>query len=212
MIQYPRAIALYQPMGRLYFSDWGTHPHIGVMGMDGSDSKILLDNSPPKDGTRRVAPMLGWPNDIIIDRLSNDGQFEGDWSPSPMVYFCDAKFDYIARTNLEFTEFHKIFVHGKGDAHVFSISLYEEFIYFADWKNNKRIYRIHKYCDDDSGGKLCTPEAITKTTSDKPMAVVVVSPRLQPPLPDNPCPANHCADNQLCLLKPNEQKGVQFRV
>ena len=68
-----------------------------------------------------------------------------------MIYFCDAKFDYIARTNLDFTEFTTIFNHEQGEAHVFSISIFEDFIYFSDWKNQKKIFRIHKYCDDGNG-------------------------------------------------------------
>ena len=119
--------------------------------MDGSNSKILLSNSKIPGQTIRKGPLLGWPNDIIIDRLSNSASKTGNWSDSPFVYFCDAKFDYIARTNLEFTEFTTIFTHGQIEAHVFSISLFEDYIYFADWKNQKKIYRIHKYCDDSKG-------------------------------------------------------------
>ena len=36
MIDNPRAIALYQPRGVMFFTDWGKSPHIGRMGMDGS--------------------------------------------------------------------------------------------------------------------------------------------------------------------------------
>ena len=96
------------------------------MDMDGSNSKILLSNSKIPGQTIRKGPLLGWPNDIIIDRLSNSASKTGNWSDSPFVYFCDAKFDYIARTNLEFTEFTTIFTHGQIEAHVFSISLFED--------------------------------------------------------------------------------------
>ena len=109
------------------------------MGMDGSNSEILLSNSKSPGQTVRKGPLLGWPNDIIIDRLSNSSKKTGNWSDNPMIYFCDAKFDYIARTNLDFTEFTTIFNHEQGEAHVFSISIFEDFIYFSDWKNQKKI-------------------------------------------------------------------------
>ena len=210
-IEYPRAIALYQPHGIFYFTDWGRQPHIGRMGMDGSNPEILHSNinykSQKLSGKFRKAPLLGWPNDIIIDRTANKGSFNGSWSPSPMIYFCDAKFDYIVRTNLDFTEFHTIYTHGKAEAHVFSMTLFEEYIYFSDWKNNRKIFRIHKYCDDGNAGVQCTAEAITESTMDKPMAVVVVNPLLQPPIPHNPCEGlcNVGADgNELCLLTPKK--------
>ena len=208
MIEFPRAIALYQSRGVLFFSDWGRNPHIGRMDMDGSNAKILLSNKNTKSNRHRKAPVLGWPNDIIIDRIANNGNYTGNWSPNPNIYFCDAQQDYIARTNYDFTEFHVIFKHGKQDAHVFSITMFEEYIYFSDWKLNRRIYRIHKYCDDGTAGqsgKLCTAEPVSESSPQKPMAVVVVNKLLQPELPINPCDdANCAAKHALCLLKPSD--------
>ena len=77
--------------------------------MDGSDVRILLDNKKVKASRNlKNAPPIEWPNDIIIDHMVSTKPYDGEWSPNPMIYFCDAKYDYIVRTDFEFKEFHKI--------------------------------------------------------------------------------------------------------
>jgi len=102
------------------------------------------------------------------------------------------------RTNFDFTEFHEIFKHGNGDNHVFSMALFEEYIYFADWKGEggRGLYRISKYCDEN-GGTLCVAEKMTQQSSLKPMGVIIVNPLLQPELPENPCERKPCEINEL---------------
>ena len=51
-LQEPRAIVVDPHHGYLYWTDWGTTPHIGKMGLDGSNVfRLELDRSE-----------LGWPN------------------------------------------------------------------------------------------------------------------------------------------------------
>ena len=44
-LQEPRAIALDPSQGFLYWTDWGDKPHIGKAGMDGSDSRVIVNAS-----------------------------------------------------------------------------------------------------------------------------------------------------------------------
>jgi hypothetical protein len=174
MIQHPRALTFYQLHGTLYFSDWGDRAHIGRIGMDGSNVEILLDKS------KSVHDIdIGWPNDIVIDRAASTVPFKGHWSQSPNIYWCDAKFDHIARANVDFSEVHIIYkVPDVKEEHIFSMALFGDYIYFADWKNQRAIMRIHKFCTVD-----CSPEIVTQQSADKPMAMAIVHSLMQPSLP-----------------------------
>ena len=212
LIMHPRAMAFYQAQGWLYFSDWSTsNPHIGRIGMDGSELSVLIDNKENKN----LETPIGWPNDIIIDNTASSVPFEGDWSPSPNIYWCDAKHDYIARANMDFTEVQVIHI-GNGENykdsfHAFSMSLFGDFIYYSDWKGDRAIWRIYKFCDDKNTERNCRPQKVSQSLPDKPMAVIVVHPFKQPQLPKNPCltddGSQKCATPQLCVLFPIPADG-----
>ena len=217
LIMHPRAMAFYQAQGWLYFSDWSTsNPHIGRIGMDGSELSVLIDNKARK----KLETPIGWPNDIIIDNTASSVPFEGDWSPSPNIYWCDAKHDYIARANMDFSEVQIIH---KGNAanykdsfHAFSMSMFGDFIYYSDWKGDRAIWRIYKFCDDDNTDRNCQPQKVSQSLPDKPMAVIVVHPFKQPALPKNPCLDNDgkpkcqstSTNPQLCVLYPTTENAV----
>ncbi|KAG7257364.1 hypothetical protein CRUP_022800, partial [Coryphaenoides rupestris] len=52
----PRAIALYNEMGYMYWTDWGENAKLERAAMDGSDRAVLISNN------------LGWPNGLAIDK------------------------------------------------------------------------------------------------------------------------------------------------
>ena len=60
----------------LYWTDWGNQPHIGKAGMDGSQQKIIVNNS------------LGWPNALTISYVTKE------------LFWADAHQDYIAYSDL----------------------------------------------------------------------------------------------------------------
>lgn len=60
----------------MYWTDWGNQPHIGKAGMDGSQQKIIVNNS------------LGWPNALTISYVTNE------------LFWADAHQDYIAYSDL----------------------------------------------------------------------------------------------------------------
>lgn len=61
----------------MFWTDWGTVPHIAKAGMDGSDPHIFI-----KDG-------LQWPSSIALDYGNK------------RLYWVDAKFHFIESVNLD---------------------------------------------------------------------------------------------------------------
>jgi hypothetical protein len=41
-VQEPRGLEVFPQKGLLFWTDWGDTPHIGSMGMDGTNPKIII--------------------------------------------------------------------------------------------------------------------------------------------------------------------------
>lgn len=61
----------------LYWSDWGDVPHIGRIGMDGTDRSIIIKDK------------ITWPNGLTLDFIND------------RIYWADAREDYIAFASLD---------------------------------------------------------------------------------------------------------------
>lgn len=61
----------------MYWTDWGNRPYIAKAGMDGSDVRIIINDT------------LGWPNAITISYETQE------------IFWGDAKLDYIAVADLD---------------------------------------------------------------------------------------------------------------
>lgn len=61
----------------LYWSDWGDVPHIGRIGMDGTDRSIIVKDK------------ITWPNGLTLDFIND------------RIYWADAREDYIAFASLD---------------------------------------------------------------------------------------------------------------
>ncbi len=61
----------------LYWSDWGDVPHIGRIGMDGTDYRIIIQDK------------ITWPNGLTLDFIND------------RIYWADAREDYIAFSSLD---------------------------------------------------------------------------------------------------------------
>lgn len=61
----------------LYWSDWGDVPHIGRIGMDGTDRHIIIQDK------------ITWPNGLTLDFIND------------RIYWADAREDYIAFASLD---------------------------------------------------------------------------------------------------------------
>ncbi|XP_056636916.1 low-density lipoprotein receptor-related protein 1 isoform X1 [Diorhabda sublineata] len=171
-LEEPRAIALDPRRGYLYWSDWGTRVHIGKAGMDGSNPKIIIEDH------------LAWPNALTVSYETDE------------IFWADAKEDYIAVADLDGNNVKIITSREKNPKlqlhHVFSIDIWEEYIYWTDWET-KTVERCNKYTGEDCKSILSTVH--------RPMDLRIVHPLRQPKVKNNPCLTANCST--LCLLSPN---------
>ncbi|XP_066526626.1 low-density lipoprotein receptor-related protein 1-like isoform X2 [Hoplias malabaricus] len=116
-LREPRAVAVDVRNGYLYWSDWGDNPHIGRIGMDGTNRSVI------------VKDRITWPNGLTLDFVND------------RIYWADAREDYIEFSNLDGTNRHTVL--NQDIPHIFAMTLFEEFIYWTDWET-KSINRAHK--------------------------------------------------------------------
>uniref|UniRef100_A0A3Q2NMI4 LDL receptor related protein 1 n=1 Tax=Fundulus heteroclitus TaxID=8078 RepID=A0A3Q2NMI4_FUNHE len=116
-LREPRAVAVDVRYGYLYWSDWGDNPHIGRIGMDGADRKVIIEDK------------ITWPNGLTLDFVND------------RIYWADAREDYIEFASLDGTSRHTVLNHDI--PHIFAMTLFEEYIYWTDWET-KSINRAHK--------------------------------------------------------------------
>ncbi|XP_035237468.1 low-density lipoprotein receptor-related protein 1-like isoform X1 [Anguilla anguilla] len=116
-LKEPRAIAVDVHNGYLYWSDWGDIPHIGRIGMDGTNRSVIVDKH------------ITWPNGLTLDFINE------------RIYWADAREDYIEFADLDGTNRHTVL--NQDIPHIFAMTLFEEFIYWTDWET-KSINRAHK--------------------------------------------------------------------
>uniref|UniRef100_A0AAR2JKN9 EGF-like domain-containing protein n=1 Tax=Pygocentrus nattereri TaxID=42514 RepID=A0AAR2JKN9_PYGNA len=116
-LREPRAVAVDVRNGYLYWSDWGDNPHIGRIGMDGSNRSVIVEDK------------ITWPNGLTLDFIND------------RIYWADAREDYIEFANLDGTNRHTVL--NQDIPHIFAMTLFEEYIYWTDWET-KSINRAHK--------------------------------------------------------------------
>jgi integrin beta 2 len=106
----------------MYWTDWGEQPYIGRAEMDGTNFKILINES------------LGWPNALTVDYVTKE------------IYWADAREDYIAVADLNGEN--RLVVVSRQTSnkvhHIFALTAFEDYIYWSDWET-KSIERCHKY-------------------------------------------------------------------
>ncbi|XP_046978633.1 very low-density lipoprotein receptor-like isoform X3 [Vanessa cardui] len=169
-LEEPRAIALNPLDGWMYWTDWGQVPKIERAGMDGSHRQTI------------VAYDVKWPNGLTLDLVRK------------RVYWVDAKLNTISSCNFDGTARRVILYSTDVLRHPFSITTFEDWVYWTDW-DKTAVYRANKFNGKDV-------EAITSThTLQNPMVIHVYHPYRQP---DG---VNHCAAvnghcSHLCLPAP----------
>ncbi|XP_053616104.1 very low-density lipoprotein receptor isoform X6 [Plodia interpunctella] len=169
-LEEPRAIALNPLDGWMYWTDWGQTPKIERAGMDGSHRQTI------------VAYDVKWPNGLTLDLVRK------------RVYWVDAKMNTISSCNYDGSARRVILYSTDVLRHPFSITTFEDFVYWTDW-DKTAVYRANKFNGKDV-------EAITSThTLQNPMVIHVYHPYRQP---DG---VNHCAAvnghcSHLCLPAP----------
>ncbi|KPP78525.1 low-density lipoprotein receptor-related protein 1-like [Scleropages formosus] len=133
-LREPRAVAVDVRNGYLYWSDWGDNPHIGRIGMDGTNRSVIIQDR------------ITWPNGLTLDFIND------------RIYWADAREDYIEFASLDGSNRHTA-VLNQDIPHIFAMTLFEEYIYWTDWET-KSINRAHKTLGTNktmliSGGYKC---------------------------------------------------------
>ncbi|MGH0138785.1 UNVERIFIED_CONTAM: hypothetical protein FKN15_000914 [Acipenser sinensis] len=83
-LREPRAVAVDVRYGYLYWSDWGDQPHIGRIGMDGTNRSNIVESK------------ITWPNGLTLDFIND------------RIYWADAREDYIEFASLDGTNRHTV--------------------------------------------------------------------------------------------------------
>lgn len=86
----------------LYWSDWGDNPHIGRIGMDGTNRSVIVEDK------------ITWPNGLTLDFIND------------RIYWADAREDYIEFASLDGTNRHT----GTDKIHVILLLLHR-WIFFS---------------------------------------------------------------------------------
>lgn len=102
----PRGIVLYPQRGRMYWSDWGDKPLIGVANMDGTEARPFVE----KD--------LGFPNGLALD-----------W-PNERLYWVDDKRRTIESIRLDGSDRRQVLK--KLHKSPYGIAVFQNSIYWSD--------------------------------------------------------------------------------
>ncbi|XP_053670657.1 sortilin-related receptor-like [Anopheles nili] len=110
----PRGIVVHPMEGYLFWTDWNSiRPSISRSNMDGTDVRELF-----------TKPQVAWPNGVTIDYMAE------------RLYWVDASKDYIASSDLDGKEFHKVMQQDPYVQHPFAVAVLKDVMYWDDWKQN----------------------------------------------------------------------------
>ena len=171
----PRAIALDCRYGILFWTDWDSEsPRIESASMSGEDRRVVY----------RVESSDGaWPNGLVLDYVAQ------------RIYWIDARSDSINTVKYDGTEYHEVLRGHELLTHPFAISLYENHVYWTDWRTNS-VIRANKWNGTDI---KVVQRAITQ-----PFDIKIFHPSRQPT--DNissECAVNNGQCSHLCLINKN---------
>lgn len=98
----------------------------------------------------------GWPNGLTLDYAQK------------RIYYIDAHSDSIHTTNYDGSDHHLVIRDPETLSHPFSISLFENYVYWTDWRTNS-VMRANKWNGSDVMSIDRTssqPFGITKNSND----------------------------------------------
>jgi low-density lipoprotein receptor-related protein 1 (alpha-2-macroglobulin receptor) len=98
------------------------HPRIERATMSGSNRTIIFNISSSVNGG-------GWPNGLTLDYLFK------------RIYYIDAKSDSIHVLSYDGLLHKEIIRNTISEAHGYSLALYDDYVYWSDWKSGS-IYRV----------------------------------------------------------------------
>ncbi|XP_046661606.1 very low-density lipoprotein receptor-like isoform X4 [Homalodisca vitripennis] len=169
-LEEPRAIAVNPLEGWMFWSDWGKDAKIERAGLDGSHREPIVTYD------------IKWPNGLTLDLVRR------------RVYWADAKLNLISSCDYDGTARRQVLRSAETLHHPFSISVFEDFIYWTDW-DQQAIFRANKF----NGSSVIPITAVHMLQN--PMVLHVYHPYRQPD-GINYCAAvnGHCS--HLCLPAP----------
>lgn len=104
----------------MYWSDWGVESRIERSGLDGSHRHTIVSFD------------VLWPNGLTLDLVRN------------RLYWIDAKLKTISSVNYDGSDRTIVLKSSDFLNHPFSISVFEDFVYWTDWDKNS-IFRANKF-------------------------------------------------------------------
>jgi sugar lactone lactonase YvrE len=104
----------------MFWTDWGTEPKIERAGMDGSHRQVI------------VSYEVKWPNGLTLDLVKK------------RVYWVDAKLNVISSCNYDGSQRRVILYSPDALQHPFSITTFEDWVYWTDW-DKQAVYRANKF-------------------------------------------------------------------
>ncbi|RWS16456.1 hypothetical protein B4U79_10678 [Dinothrombium tinctorium] len=174
-MESPRAIALDPRYGLMFWTDWDSEsPRIESASMSGEDRRIVF----------RVDDTDGaWPNGLTLDYVAI------------RIYWIDARSDSIHTVKYDGSDHHEILRGHELLTHPFAIALFENYVYWTDWRTNS-VIRANKWNGTDI---KVIQRAITQ-----PFDIQIYHSSRQPPSNQtNPCEINNGGCSHLCLLHVN---------
>lgn len=109
------------------------------------------------------------------------------------IYWADARSDSIHTCNYDGNDHHEVISNQEFLSHPFAISLFENYVYWTDWRTNS-VMRANKW----TGGDVM----VIQRTLTQPFDIKIMHPSRQPP-GENPCGKNNGGCSHLCLIHLN---------
>ncbi|XP_052902166.1 low-density lipoprotein receptor-related protein 1 [Anopheles moucheti] len=166
----PRAIALDPMEGVLFWTDWEEgSPRLERCTMAGENRTVI----------KYVETDGGWPNGIALDYIPR------------RVYWIDARSDSIHTITYDGLDHHLVIKDQGVLAHPFSITVFDNYVYWTDWRTYS-VIRANKWNGTDV--------TVIHKTQSQPFGIQILHSSRQPNSQPNPCAANNGGCSHLCLL------------
>ncbi|XP_053679237.1 low-density lipoprotein receptor-related protein 1 [Anopheles nili] len=166
----PRAIALDPMEGVLFWTDWEEgSPRLERCTMAGENRTVI----------KYVGSDGGWPNGIALDYILR------------RVYWIDARSDSIHTITYNGLDHHLVIKDQGVLAHPFSITVFDNYVYWTDWRTYS-VIRANKWNGSDI--------TVIQKTQSQPFGIQILHSSRQPNNQPNPCAINNGGCSHLCLL------------
>ncbi|KAI5726754.1 hypothetical protein M8J76_007920 [Diaphorina citri] len=180
-MESPRAIALDPRFGLLFWTDWDSKaPRIERCSMSGEHRSVIVR-------VDLLTSRGAWPNGLTLDyQLTR-------------IYWIDAKSDSIHTVTYDGKDHHVVLSNHDSLTHPFAIALFENHVYWTDWRTNS-VIRANKWNGSDV--------TLIQRTLTQPFDIQIFHSSRQPidvngVVKKSPCEMNNGNCSHLCLIGMN---------